>query len=73
MVSSAKVEDLQSKGPEAMEASTGERLDISGLKNLVNFQKDQFDNFQSTSEPFDEWLRSSVPISLTRTRNSGVS
>ncbi len=67
VVTKAHAEDLQSKGLEAMEASIGEEVDISGLKNLVNFQKDQFNIFQSTSEPFEEeydgeWAENNVAL-----------
>ncbi len=40
------------KGLEAIKESAGIDYDASGLKQLLNFQKDRFHIFQSTSEPF---------------------
>lgn len=31
----------------------GQKVDFTGLKNLLSLQKDKFNVFQSTSEPFD--------------------
>lgn len=41
------------RGKDAVEEVAGE-LDLSGLQFLLSFQKNQFNMFQSTSEPFDE-------------------
>ncbi|MEK6155693.1 hypothetical protein WIW50_20705 [Flavobacteriaceae bacterium 3-367] len=41
------------KGLEAIKESAGIDYDASGLKQLLNFQKDRFHIFQSTSEPFE--------------------
>lgn len=44
---------LENSGKQAMESSLGRELDISGLKDLANFRKDRFNQFQSSMEPFD--------------------
>lgn len=54
VVEKSRSEELQAKGQEAITESTGESFDTSGMRNLVGFQKNQFNLFQSTSEPFDE-------------------
>ena len=41
------------KGLDAINETTGIEYDASGLKQLLNFQKNQFNIFQSTSEPFE--------------------
>ena len=41
------------KGLKAMEETLENEIDYSGLKNLIGFQKNQFNIFQSTSEPFE--------------------
>ncbi|WP_430965277.1 hypothetical protein [Spongiimicrobium sp. 2-473A-2-J] len=41
------------KGLEAIKESAGIDYDATGLKQLLNFQKDRFHIFQSTSEPFE--------------------
>lgn len=41
------------KGKKAIEETIKEDFDFSGLKNLIGFQKNQFNIFQSTSEPFE--------------------
>ncbi|RQO30906.1 hypothetical protein DBR32_09345 [Taibaiella sp. KBW10] len=47
------VETLQSKGEAALTETLGESVDFSALKHLANFQKDQFNMFQSSIEPYD--------------------
>ncbi len=42
------------KGLDAIGETAGIEIDASGLKQLLNFQKNQFNIFQSTSEPFEE-------------------
>ncbi len=49
-----ETDEFQSKGQDAIEESTGQKVDISELRNLVGFQKDHSNLFQSTSEPFEE-------------------
>ncbi|MDF0708485.1 hypothetical protein [Flagellimonas okinawensis] len=41
------------KGLDAINETAGIEYDVSGLKQLLNFQKNQFNAFQSTSEPFE--------------------
>ncbi|MNE81863.1 hypothetical protein D3C80_1785430 [compost metagenome] len=38
----------------AIEETIDAKVDYSGLKNLIRFQKNQFNIFQSTSEPFKQ-------------------
>ncbi len=45
-------EERNNKGQKALEKSMGQKVDFTGLKNLLSLQKDQFNVFQSTSEPF---------------------
>jgi len=40
------------KGLDALNKTAGIEIDASGLKQLLNFQKNKFNIFQSTSEPF---------------------
>lgn len=40
-------------GADAIDKVSDEEFDYSGLKYLINFQKDQFNIFQSTSEKFE--------------------
>jgi len=47
-----QMEANMQKGKEAIEEVQGE-VDVSELKFLISFQKDQFNMFQSTSEPFE--------------------
>lgn len=61
-----KLEANDKKGKEAIEKVIGE-FDISGLKHLVSFQKNLFNTFQSTSEPFTpeyegEWEENNAKI-----------
>lgn len=46
-----KMEKIQQTGMQAVEEVAGQ-VDDSGLKHLINFRKDQFNVFQSSSEPF---------------------
>ena len=46
-----KLETDYEKGRKAIEEVAGE-FDSSGLKHLISFQKNQFNIFQSTSDPF---------------------
>lgn len=42
----------QEKGKDMMEEMVDAEFDVSGLKNLIGFQKNQFNMFNSTSETF---------------------
>jgi hypothetical protein len=54
VVSKDKIDANDAKGKEAIEGVTGEALDTKSLKHLIAFQKDQFNIFTSTSQPFKE-------------------
>jgi len=54
IISRDKVEEADEKGRIAIEESSGLKIDIKGLKHLISFQKDRFNFFASTSEPFKE-------------------
>ena len=41
------------KGLDAINETAGIDIDANGLKHLLNFQKNKFNIFQSTSEPFE--------------------
>lgn len=45
-------EAFQKKGLEAIEDLVEEEIDLSAFKNLIGFQKNPFNAFQSNSEPF---------------------
>src|SRR5687768_10775775 len=47
-----ELQEHDENGLKAMQEVQGE-IDVTGLKHLVSFQKDQFNNFSSTSEPFN--------------------
>jgi hypothetical protein len=47
-----KVEESNARGLEAINEVIDGEIDASGLKHLISFQKNQFNIFQSTSEPF---------------------
>ena len=51
IMSKDKMDGYTEKGMDAIREVAG-TIDYSGLKNLINFQKDQRNIFQSTSEPF---------------------
>jgi hypothetical protein len=54
IVSKDKVEAQDEKGKSAIKKSTGLEIDTKALKHLISFQKNQFNIFASTSEPFKE-------------------
>jgi hypothetical protein len=47
-----KVKAMNEKGRKALEETIEGEIDYNGLKNLIGFQKNQFNIFQSSSEPF---------------------
>ena len=49
-----KIESSGQKGNEALEKTIGQPVDTKFLKHLISFQKDPFNIFMSSSEPFDE-------------------
>lgn len=52
IVEKDETEARNEKGKEIIEETIGGEFDASGLKNLIVFQKNKFNIFQSTSEPF---------------------
>ncbi len=46
-------ETYQKKGLDAIEEIVDGDIDVSELRHLISFQKNQFNIFQSTSEPFE--------------------
>ena len=53
IIEKEKTEEFQDKGLKALGEVVEGEIDVSGLKNLICFQKNQFNIFQSTSEPFE--------------------
>jgi hypothetical protein len=65
IISTEQNEENVKKGSEALQKMVEGEIDSSKLKSLISFQKDQFNNFQSTSETFEpeypeEWEVSSA-------------
>ncbi|MFT3704516.1 MAG: hypothetical protein QM802_19265 [Agriterribacter sp.] len=54
VISKDKIESNDQKGLDAIEKSTGSKVDMKSLKHLISFQKNQFNIFTSTSEPVKE-------------------
>lgn len=54
VIAKDKIEASNEKGKKLLEQTAGGEVDISGLKYLISFQKNQFNIFNSTSEPFVE-------------------
>lgn len=52
VIDKEKTKEINEKGLKALEETMEGEIDYSGLKNLISLQKDQFNIFQSTSEPF---------------------
>ncbi|HEY4209456.1 MAG TPA: hypothetical protein VGM31_21675, partial [Puia sp.] len=52
VVSRDQTEANEKKGAEAIKKSSNTEIDMSDLKHLISFQKDRFNTFLSTSEPF---------------------
>lgn len=52
VVSRDQTEANEKKGAEAIRKATNTAIDMSGLKHLISFQKDKFNSFMSTTEPF---------------------
>lgn len=51
IISRAQTDAYEEKGREAFEKTLEGDIDFSDLKNLIGFQKNKFNIFQSTSEP----------------------
>lgn len=54
VVSKDQIDQNEEKGQKAIEKTTGQKFDTQHLKHLISFQKNQFNFFASTSEPFKE-------------------
>jgi hypothetical protein len=54
IVSKDKAEKNEEKGRDAIEKTLGSEIDTKRLKHLISFQKNQFNLFSSTIEPFKE-------------------
>lgn len=54
IVSRDKLEANDQRGKDAIEKVYEGEIDTKGLKHLISFQKDKFNVFASTSEPFQE-------------------
>lgn len=52
VVTRDKIVANEQKGKAAIEKTAGTELDMSGLKHLISFKKNQVNLFLSTSEPF---------------------
>ncbi|HET6225159.1 MAG TPA: hypothetical protein VFF27_02705 [Bacteroidia bacterium] len=54
IISKDKIEQNEQLGKDAMEKTVGGPIDTKTLKHLISFQKDRFNIFSSTSQPFKE-------------------
>ncbi|GAO31018.1 hypothetical protein [Geofilum rubicundum] len=52
VIDKEKTKEINEKGIKALEETMDAEIDYSGLKILISLEKDLFNNFQSTSEPF---------------------
>lgn len=62
-----QVQARNEKGLKLIEETLEGEVDYSGLKNLIGFKKNQFNIFQSTSEPFEleyegEWEENNAAL-----------
>ncbi len=60
-------EAINEKGKQALESAMSNTVDVTGLKNLLGFQKDRTNIFNSTSQPFveeyeGEWLENNKEV-----------
>jgi hypothetical protein len=67
VVEKEKTKENNEKGLKALQETMDSEIDYIGLKNLISFQKDLFNIFQSTSEPFKveyegEWEENSAAL-----------
>lgn len=80
VIDKEKTKKTNEKGLKAIEETIDGKVDYSGLKNLISFQKNQFNIFQSTSEPFKleyegEWEKNNAALKeiiYTTYRNQGI-
>jgi len=62
-----ELEEQTKEGLDAISETTGMEHDISGLKQLINFHKDEFHSFQSSAEPYNEvedgpWIENNLML-----------
>lgn len=67
VINKEQVQETNKKGRKVLEETMGGEVDVSGLKNLISFQKNQFNNLHSTSQPFElefagEWEEKNVDL-----------
>jgi hypothetical protein len=67
VIEKEKTKENNEKGLIALQETMDGEIDYSGLKNLISLQKDLFNIFQSTSEPFKvesegEWEENSAAL-----------
>ena len=67
VIDKEKTKEINEKGRKAIEETLDGEIDYSGLKNLISFQKNQFNIFQSVSEPFEleydgEWKENNAAL-----------
>lgn len=67
VIDKEKIKETNKKGLKAIEETIEGQVDYSGLKNLISFQKNQFNIFQSSSEPFEleyegEWKKNNATL-----------
>ena len=67
VIDKEKTKETNEKGLKAIEETIDGQVDYSGLKNIISFQKNQFNIFQSTSEPFEleyegEWEENNAAL-----------
>lgn len=67
VVDKEKKDALNQKGLKALEETLDSKVDFSALRNLISFQKNPFNIFQSTSEPFNleyegEWEENNAAL-----------
>ncbi len=60
MLTKEQLNDMNAKGKDLLEKSTGQQVDMSAVKELVNMRKDKFNSFLSTIEHYDSTLFRSV-------------
>lgn len=52
-VSDQQLAHYEQKGKQAIETASGQQVETSQLRYLINFQKDQFNSLNATIQPFD--------------------
>ena len=67
VISRDKLEANEAKGKEAIEQSTGLAIEAEGLKHLISFQKNPFNIFTSSSQPFTEQFEGEYQQSTKQT------